>query len=757
MASTSETTAQDSVKTNPPVIKPEVHTEAAEMIDPVTFEVIKNNLWNINIEHGTTLIRTSGSLIVAHGRDLNPCILTEDVEYVFAGPYVQIITSAADLATRWVMDNLADNPGIREGDMFLSNDPWIGATHQMDVTLICPVFVEGRLFCWTVNTMHQNDVGGVTPGGMSPEARDSFYEPVRISPVRIVEQGRLREDLEEMYLRQSRLPGMLGLDLHAAVSGNLVAQKRILELVGRYGAGIVKGVMRGIIDQAEKTFVNRLLKLPDGTWRARGYLEQALPGDRGIYPLVLTMRKTGPDLVFETEGTHKQIGCLNSSFAGWRAGVINAVTNALLHDLQCALGGPLRRIRFDAPPGSLCTAEFPGAVANSTNFVIMLTVSLAAQVLGKMLISDESQRASICASGGSSNAPISGMSGLNQHGVPWGGLHMEIPAGALGGFALNDGIPTGGTLWSYGTRMPDAETEEQDRPLLFLYRNELKDSGGAGRWARGVGPVAAQVTHGADEIRHDVSACGFAIPTSGGLFGGYPGAANLIVEKRNSNVRDLFANGVIPDSLESLDGDLTTVQPKMNNLRQGPADVHEFRLSAGGGYGDPLLREPERVQEDVELGYVSREAAAEMYGVEIDDNGKVDNEQTDARRLQIRTERIGRPPPRVIEEGDGYRISEYLVLRPSPEVKGGHKDDIRMHCRMCDTAICSMTENYKDAVVYRRLPLSAAGPMMNDPGLYIDANIELRQFICHGCGTLLETEVGCESDSILRDIELSLP
>lgn len=755
MTSTSETAVPETVNGNPPVIELELHAETAETIDPVTFEVIKNNLWNINIEHGTTLIRTSGSLIVAHGRDLNPCILTEDVEYVFAGPYVQIITSAADLATRWVMDNLADNPGIREGDMFLSNDPWIGATHQMDVTLICPVFVEGRIFCWTVNTMHQNDVGGVTPGGMSPEARDSFYEPVRISPVRIVEQGRLREDLEEMYLRQSRLPGMLGLDLRAAVSGNLVAQKRILELVNRYGAGVVKGVMRRIIDHAEKTFTKRLSKLPDGTWRARGYLEQALPGDRGIYPLVLTMRKTGASLVFETEGTHAQVGCLNSSFAGWRAGVINAVTNALLHDLQCALGGPLRRIRFDAPPGSLCTAEFPGAVANSTNFVIMLTVSLAAQVLGKMMISDENQRASICASGGSSNAPISGMSGINQHGEPWGGLHMEIPAGALGGFALNDGIPTGGTLWSYGTRMPDAETEEQDRPILFLYRSELKDSGGAGRWARGVGPVAAQITHGADVIRHDVSACGFAIPTSGGLFGGYPGAANLIVEKRNSNVRDFFANGVIPDSLESLDGDLTTVQPKMNNLRQGPADVHEFRLSAGGGYGDPLLREPERILEDVELGYVSREAATEIYGVVIDNDTGVDIVKTDARRLRIRTERIGRPPPRTIQESDGYRVSEYLVLRPAAEISGINKVDTRMHCRMCDTAICGMTENYKDAVIQRRLPISAAGSMMNDPGLYVDAGIELRQFVCPGCGTLLEMEVACESDSVLRDIELS--
>lgn len=745
---------QDFATTSPPINELGLHTESEERIDPVTFEVIKNNLWNTNIEHGTTLIRTSGSLIVAHGRDLNPCILTEDAEYVFAGPYVQIITSAADLATKWVMANLAENPGIREGDMFLTNDPWIGATHQMDVTLISPVFVDGRIFCWTVNTMHQNDVGGVTPGGMSPEARDSFYEPVRISPVRIVEQGRLREDLEEMYLRQSRLPGLLGLDLRAAVSGNLVAQKRILELVDRYGARTVKGVMRRIIEHAEKTFVNRLLKLPDGAWRARGYLEQALPGDRGIYPLVLTMRKKGTALVFETAGTHEQVGCLNSSFAGWRAGIINAVTNTLLHDLQCALGGPLRRIHFDAPLGSLCAAEFPGAVANSTNFVIMLTVSLATQILGKMMIGDAGQRASICASGGSSNAPISGMSGINQRGERWGGLHMEIPAGALGGFALNDGIPTGGTLWSYGTRMPDAETEEQDRPILFLYRSELKDSGGAGRWARGVGPVAAQITHGADEIRHDVSACGFAIPTSGGLFGGYPGAANLIVEKRNSNVRDFFAKGVIPASLESLDGDLTTVQPKMNNLRQGPTDVHEFRLSAGGGYGDPLLREPERVQEDVELGYVSREAATEMYGVVIDDDAKVDAAGTDRRRLQMRTERVGRPPPRAIRESDGRRVAEYLVIRPVAEGKGENKDAIRMHCRMCDSAICSITENYKDAVVQRRLPLSAGGPMMNDPGVYIDARIELRQFVCPGCGTLLETEIARESDANLRDIEL---
>ena len=98
---------------------------------------------------------------------------------------------------------------------------------------------------------------------------------------------------------------------------------------------------------------------------------------------------------------------------------------------------------------------------------------------------------------------------------------------------------------------------------------------------------------------------------------------------------------------------------------------------------------------------------------------------------------------------------EYLVLRSAAAVKGEKNDAMEMRCRMCGTAICAINENYKDAVVQRRLPLSAGGSMMNDPALYVDANIELRQFVCPGCGTLLETEVACESDATLRDIELA--
>jgi N-methylhydantoinase B len=144
--------------------------------DPVTFEVIRHALWNINEEHGATIQRISGSPIAMYALDLNPSILTEDAEFVFFGPYMQYMSGVTDTQVKWILENRSDNPGIREGDMFLANDPWVGAAHQMDVMLICPVFWQGELFCWVTNCLHQYDIGGITPGSFCPGARDAFDE-----------------------------------------------------------------------------------------------------------------------------------------------------------------------------------------------------------------------------------------------------------------------------------------------------------------------------------------------------------------------------------------------------------------------------------------------------------------------------------------------------------------------------------------------------------------------------------------------------
>jgi len=259
-----------------------LHTEAAKKLDPVTYEVVRHAMWNVNVEHGNTIMKISGSPICAYGHDFNPCLLDERGDFVFFGPFLQYLSSATSSAVKWTLENRSANPGIHDGDIFLTNDPWIGATHQSDVVVISPVFWENKLFCWVGNTLHQWDLGGTSPGGFNPQALDVFWESGCIPPIKIIERGELRRDLEEEYLRRSLVPQLVALDLRAEIAGCNVARQRMLGLLERYGAPTVKGVIRKLQDDSEKVFVRRLRTIPDGTWREAAWVELANPSDRHI-------------------------------------------------------------------------------------------------------------------------------------------------------------------------------------------------------------------------------------------------------------------------------------------------------------------------------------------------------------------------------------------------------------------------------------------------------------------------------------------
>ena len=192
-----------------------MHKGSKHKLDPITFEVIRHSLWNINEEHGATIQRLSGSPVAMYALDLNPSILTEDGEFVFFGPYMQYMSGVTDTQVKWILENRSGNPGIHEGDMFLANDPWVGAAHQQDVMLICPVFHEGKLFCWVTNCLHQYDIGGITPSSFCPSAESANEEGILIPPVKIVEKGVIRKDIEDLYLRASRKPEAVALDFRA--------------------------------------------------------------------------------------------------------------------------------------------------------------------------------------------------------------------------------------------------------------------------------------------------------------------------------------------------------------------------------------------------------------------------------------------------------------------------------------------------------------------------------------------------------------
>jgi N-methylhydantoinase B len=185
----------------------ELYPRVEATVDPIDHEVLRHALWNVNVEHGNVLMRISGSPICAYGHDFNPAILDGEGNFIFFGPFLQYLAANISAAVKWTLENRSANPGIRPGDMFLFNDPWIGCSHQSDAGVIAPVFVAGKLIAWVGTTLHQWDMGGTVPGGFNPMAEDHYWESPLIPPVRIVEGGEIRRDIAEHYTRMSRLPG----------------------------------------------------------------------------------------------------------------------------------------------------------------------------------------------------------------------------------------------------------------------------------------------------------------------------------------------------------------------------------------------------------------------------------------------------------------------------------------------------------------------------------------------------------------------
>src|SRR3989449_6617262 len=170
------------------------------------------------------------------------------------------------------------------------------------------------------------------------------YTTLFRSPIKIVERGELRKDIEGVYLRASRKPYLVALDLRAQIAGNNTAKRRILGPIRRYGPEVVKGVMRKIIDNAEQAFLQKLAKLPDGVWRERSYVEVAYVGDRKTYQVMLNMQKRGDRLVFDNAGTAPQVGAINTTYSGLRGSIMTAINELLCWDQLYAVGGALRHI-----------------------------------------------------------------------------------------------------------------------------------------------------------------------------------------------------------------------------------------------------------------------------------------------------------------------------------------------------------------------------------------------------------------------------
>jgi N-methylhydantoinase B len=735
----------------------EYHGEFERDIDPVTYQVLRWRLWNLNLEHGEALKRVCGTVVVCHVEDFNTSLLTECGDTVVGGPTLQRFVGMADLNVKWTIENRGVRPGIEDGDVFLNNDVYVGGTHQHDVAVFAPIFWEGKLFSWFFSAAHQMELGGDQPGSFCADAEDIFHEPNPWPPLKLVRAGEMADDVLAAFMRQSRLPAAVALNLRSQVAGIHAARKRMRDLLESHGPALVKGVMRKMIADTSSTLSRRLLSIPDGRWSEEYYL--AIHRDRKVRKVRTTLRKDGDVLTFSNEGTGHQTGPGNGTYCGFRSAAVAAVGNMLAWDQLFCPAGILHHVRFDPVPSTLTIASHPAAV--TVLYGTNMSISLGGQVVSKMVDAGaEEVRNRPMAAGGMSNGGFCNLWSVDDHGLERFAAIADDIVGGLGGSPGLDGLDTGGT-WEMPTiSAGNVEDVESASPVMYLYRREQPDSGGPGEWRGGNTVETALMSPSSGLWHFQPLSNDPGVNCTPGLAGGLPGHSGDWLGAESSALLEEFAAGRLPASrdglLERLGGlERLAVYGQPLDLDASGVVVAEY--CAGGGYGDPWDRDPAALERDLLEGSVSVTSAVEEYGAVLINERTVDRQATEARRAELRQRRLersllppGDPAPSQAAVGTDVvqRVNGAVELR-----KLGSQWS--WACSRCHHRLGAAAQNYRsgcgridqdpNALHIRRYP---------DPGRFFPVDLVFRQWLCPGCGRALATDIVCRDDPPVEDVRI---
>jgi len=738
-----------------------LHDEFDEDFDPITYQVLRSRFWNMNLDHSDTIKRVSGSPVIVYTEDFNTSLLTENGDTVLCGPSIQYFTGYGDLVVKWTLENRSSNPGICDGDVFVQNDPYIGTAHQMDVELYEPVFWEGRLFCWIFSNCHVGDIGGLNPGSFCPEAADIYAEPLAMPPMKLVEGGLVRQDIFDMIVRQSRTPENLTLQLRSQIAGLRATKSRMIEILEEHGARVTKGTMRRIIKDCSQVVGERLRAIPDGEWTEAIYMGAAGPDDRSIHRLVTRVVKSGDRMTFHNEGTDPQFQAASGTYGSWRSALMCAAGTMLAYDQMYCPAGVIDHMTLVPTPGTLNCAVHPAAV--TTLSATIVSVYLASQVLSKMVLTGpEEIRRVANATGGVALPGWWVASGKDRNGRFVADVTADQVMGSIGAFPYRDGVDTGGAWWWPRSTAGNAEDWELSVPFLYLYRREQKGSGGAGRWRGGNGVEVGFVPHKTDVLNARVISVDPGVVTTIGLAGGSPGHPGNFLTASKTKVWEEFAAGRIPgnrDEVEAQLGKLQRVSPK-GSLALTDGDIWVVENSAGGGFGDPLLREPELVIADVREDRIYASQSAQYYGVAADAGGNLDKKGTEKLRQKMREERLSsaKPAAKPPVQSDLTAALPRYFLTESIGLAAGEQE-LFWTCGNCQELLSPTTDNYKNY-----LGCIEARPHDVDPLMYADSrdfcddDLVMRQYVCAACGHLIATDIARAKDSPVTDMKIfSLP
>lgn len=572
-------------------------------VDPVTAEIIRGGLYTIANEMSDTVIRTARTSTFSESHDFSTSIFDGKGRLISVSAGLPMHMIASRFSVMEVLKDFGDN--IYPGDVFVLNDPYHGGSHIPDWTIMIPIFHNEEILFFPVTRAHQGDTGGAAPGGYYPGATDIWQEGLRLPPIKIYEKGVSRPDIIKMLQINTREPRFWG-DLQAMIASIKIGEKRLLEMLNRYGARQMVDYTGYLIDYTDKRFRAEIETWPDGVYEADAYLEHDCQGITDIKIKVkATVNKDSLKLDFS--GSDPQVpGFVNSPLCNSYAFIFVALAS-MIDETIPHNDGLFNPVEIYLPEGTVvnpkppapctaCTLHIGGEIAEAVAFALGNAVPERAYVqnvkqgmpIVTFGVDPETAEMFIDQNTNTSGGWCNATSGLDG----WGALPCYF--GAM--------------------TMATAELHDMDYPNFTIEREYVTDSGGPGKWRGGLGTLVKQ------KATSPMYAHTYLIGTSypmRGFNGGMDGSPNQIVLRAGSPneliVKDTAFN-------EILDAN----------------DILIAELGGGGGWGNPLERNPAAVLDDVIDEYVSFESALRDYGVVIDkDTLQVDDEATKKLRAKL--------------------------------------------------------------------------------------------------------------------------
>jgi N-methylhydantoinase B len=570
-------------------------------LDTITLAILKGRLEQIADEMDATLFRSAFNPIIAEAHDASHGIYdaaTGDT-LVQGKSGLPIFVGVMAFAVKAVIDKAAKQGGVNEGDVWIFNDPYDGGTHLSDFRLVKPVFRDGKVFCFLASVGHWHDVGGNVPGNYNPAATECFQEGMLIPPVKLYDRGVYRSDIVDILSANSRLPLSLYGDLNGQINALELGEKRMVELLQDYGDGTVADCLSELKSRAAQMMRAQIASLPSGTVSAEDYLDNDGISDEPL-KIALDLTIDGDRMIMDfSRSSPACAGPVNIS----RSTAVAACYVALKHifgDVP-ANAGVLEPVEFRIDEDSLLSVRAPKPVGGYTETILRL-IDVVFQAVAQIA----PEPAMACAYG---TINALSLAGHRANGQRW--VMFSFFGGGHGAHGAGDGLNHGNAPISTAT-IPPLEILETAYPVRFTQWALRPDSGGAGTYRGGLGAVyeIELLEKNADVFLFGER--GKFAPQ--GVVGGGPAVHNRFTYEQE--------DGFHTPPLVS----------KMVGIHIERGQKLRLETPGGGGYGNPFERNADAVARDVKLGFVSADKAKAEYGVELDAQGRPDNDKTNALR-----------------------------------------------------------------------------------------------------------------------------